>query len=73
VEDFGINLYPICSLSEQDQITLLNFIVRAHRISHLTRNDEPDRHEWTCKGVPIIDRLFREHFYNMVKDRLPVK
>jgi len=70
VEDFGIDLYPIPSLSGPEQEILLNFIIRAHRISHLTRDDEPDRHEWTCKGVPLIDRLFREHFYNQVKDRL---
>lgn len=71
VEDFGLEMYPISTLSDNDREILLNFIIRAHRISHLTRDPEPDSYEWTCKGAPIIDRLFREHFYTKFKDKLP--
>ncbi len=71
--DFEINLHPCPRVGDPESEILLNFIIRAHRIAHFTRDNEPDRYEWTCKGVPIIDRLFREHFYNKVKDQLPVK
>jgi len=72
-EDFGIAPFPIETLSSSDREILSNFIIRAHRIAHFTRDDEPDRHNWTCLAVPLINRLFKEHFYDQVKDRIPIK
>ena len=71
---FNIELYKLCDLKDGEPEILLNFILRAHRIAHFTRHDDVlDRHVWVCRAVPIIDRIFCEHFYDRVKDRLPAK
>lgn len=72
-EDFGIAPYPIATLDDSDKDLLINFIIRAHRIAHFTRDNEPDRFKWTCLAAPLVNKLFREHFYNKLKEQLPIK
>lgn len=73
VTDYGLPIYPIANLDDSEKEILVNFIIRAHRISHMTRDNEPDRHKWTCLGVPIIEKMFLTYFYENKRASIPLE
>lgn len=71
-KELGVSVYPLPSSDSEEHRILANFLLRAHRIAHLTSHEAEDRNEATCPGAELVDKIFHEHFYDKVLHHIPV-